>query len=337
MIDFDIECYVLALEDLTDHVVLRTHLNAGGDHAGIAERLGRFVADVAFGTSFLSLAEEAFRLRAAQSTNTDLCALTEDLIFTEPYLGAGRNWVQPDVQPVGDGLQGDTEWIDAAMAMKIRFRSVQEALLHVHLHSGSVFVRRDPSSTADGSESLLVKTFDSEFAFYGPVGFDLGLMWTNMLAAGVRACVLGDTDRGRSLFGTVSASWQAFRSRMLELWPRRRSAAKYTDAFLRQWLDSIRVDAIGFAGCEAARRIIGLAKISDVESLAGKQHRQAATAMSAFPGCSWCGAHLCNSTSCPRRHWHSSAAPAVLLVISHRALDRAQWRRQGVRQLTNHC
>jgi len=290
LIDFDAERHVLALEDLTDHTVLRTYLNAGGDHTGVAERLGGYVADVAFGTSFLALGEEQFRLRAAAGINTELCALTEDVIFTEPFLGAERNSVQPDVQPVVDTLQRDAAWTDAAMAMKLRFLTVQEALLHGDLHSGSVFVRRGdctgaPAGMGSGGPNtgirpgLSVKTFDSEFAFYGPIGFDLGMMWANMLAAGVRALVLADTGRGESLLRTVAGSWDTFTARLSQLWPGRHSAEKYPDAFLRQWLAAIRVDALGFAGCEAARRVIGLAKISDLESLSGEEHRRTAAAI----------------------------------------------------------
>ncbi|MDQ6659033.1 MAG: S-methyl-5-thioribose kinase [Actinomycetota bacterium] len=275
LIDFDDQRHVLVLEDLTDHTVLRTHLNAGRDHTGVAEVVGSYVADVAFGTSFLTLGEEKFRLRAAESVNSELCALTEDVIFTEPFLGAERNSVQPSVQPTVDALQRDVDWVAAAMAMKLRFLTAAEALLHGDLHTGSIFVRLGEPA----SEPLSVKAFDSEFAFYGPVGFDLGLLWANLLAAGVRACVLGEHDRGHSLFAAVQNSWDAFADRLWQLWPSRRSPEKYPNAFLRQWLDAIGVDAFGFAGCEAARRIVGLAKISDVEALTGEQHQRAATAI----------------------------------------------------------
>lgn len=271
LIDYDADAYVLALEDLSDHAVLRTHFNDGGDHTGVAQALGRYVAEYCFATSFLSLSEEQFRIRAAASINTELCALTEDLIFTEPYLGAERNSVHPDVQPVVDRLQADPEWVAAAMAMKLRFLTVQEALLHGDLHSGSVFIRP--------GDPLSIKAFDSEFAFYGPIGFDLGLLWSNLLAAGVRALMLGEAERGRGLLESVQENWLAFRDRLTELWPQRQSPEKYTDAFLTHWLDSILVDSFGMAGCEAARRTIGLAKVSDIESLTGEQHVRAASAM----------------------------------------------------------
>jgi 5-methylthioribose kinase len=135
-------------------------------------------------------------------------------------------------------------------------------LLHGDLHTGSVFVRG-----TDGAAGFSVKAFDAEFACYGPVGFDLDLLWANMLFASTRAAVLGEPDRARSLAGTVSSSWERFRSRLTDHSPRRHSPAKYPDSYLQWWLGQIRSDAFGFAGCEVARRTIGLAKVSDLESL----------------------------------------------------------------------
>lgn len=269
LIDFDPDEHVLALEDLSDHEVLRTRLNRGGSHDGIAERIGGFVADIAYGTSFLALGEQEFRGRAAGAVNSELCAITEDLIVTEPYLGAERNSVRPGLEPEVRRMQGDSEWVAAAMAMKYRFLTTQEALLHGDLHSGSVFVRGE-------GDGLSVKTFDSEFACYGPVGFDLGLFWANMLAAGARAAAVGERERARDLNATVPSSWAAFRRRFDEHWPHRRNPAGYPDSFRDQWIGSILSDAVGFAGCEAARRIIGLAKVSDVETLGDGEYAIAA-------------------------------------------------------------
>jgi 5-methylthioribose kinase len=262
LLGFDAERHVLALEDLSDHEVLRSRLNAGGSHAGVVEVLSDYVADVAFGTSFLALGEQEFRRRAAAAVNPELCAITEDLVLTEPYLGAERNSVRAGVEAAVRRLQDDAAWVDAALALRHRFLTTQEALVHGDLHTGSVFVR----GTA-GAPDFSVKAFDAEFACYGPVGFDLGLLWANLLFAGVRATVLGEPERARSLVEAVPRSWERFCARLTAHWPRRQSPASYPDSFLGWWLRRIRSDALGFAGCEAARRTIGLAKVSDLESL----------------------------------------------------------------------
>ncbi|HTF52410.1 MAG TPA: S-methyl-5-thioribose kinase [Pseudonocardia sp.] len=275
LIDFDEARHVLALQDLSDHEVFRTRLNEAGPHADVVERLTEYVADVAFGTSFLALGEEEFRRRAAAAINPELCAITENLILTEPYLGAARNSVRPALEPQLAALQADADWVAAAMEMKHRYLSCQEVLLHGDLHTGSVFVR-------GSGAGLSVKAFDPEFAWYGPVGFDLGLLWANMLFAGVRAAALGQPDRARSLLRTVECGWTRFAARMWQRWPGRLAPARYPDAFLARWLPEIKRDAFGFAGCEAARRTIGLAKVSDLESLDDREYGIAGAVMLRF-------------------------------------------------------
>ena len=43
-----------------------------------------------------------------------------------------------------------------------------EALIHGDLHTGSIMVNQDET-----------KVIDPEFAFYGPMGFDVGLLLAN--------------------------------------------------------------------------------------------------------------------------------------------------------------
>ncbi|GCD92868.1 S-methyl-5-thioribose kinase [Embleya hyalina] len=274
LLDFDPDAYVLALEDLSDHEVFRTRLNAGGAHEGVAERLAEYLADVAFGTSVDSLTEAEFRARAAAAINPELCEITEDLVFTEPFLGAERNSVRPVLDAAYAELRADRAWQAAAMAMKHTFLTTQETLLHGDLHTGSVFVR---GGAHDGD--LSVRAFDPEFACYGPIGFDLGMLWANLLFAGARAAALGEQGRAEALFGTLATSWDGFGARLRGHWPGRRAPERYPDSYLDGRLPAILADAFGFAGCEAARRTVGLAKVSDLETLDDDRYAVVGAAM----------------------------------------------------------
>ncbi|MGR7001054.1 phosphotransferase [Yinghuangia aomiensis] len=190
----------------------------------------------------------------------------------QPFLGAERNSVRPSVAPLLAGLQADAAWVAAALEMKRAFLTRQEMLVHGDLHTGSVFVR----GSGDG---VSVKAFDSEFACYAPIGFDLGMLWANLVFAGMRAAVLGDDARADALFGSVETSWRVFAARFAAHWPERRDPAGCPDVFLDGWLTAILRDCFGFAGCEAARRTVGLAKVSDVETLDVAPYTAAASAM----------------------------------------------------------
>ena len=63
------------------------------------------------------------------------------------------------------------------------------------------------------------------------------------------------------------AAWDGFESELRALWPERVDERGFPDAFLEGWLDRVRRDAFGFAAAEAARRVVGLAHVADLETL----------------------------------------------------------------------
>jgi len=161
--------------------------------------------------------------------------------------------------------------LDEVAALKLRFQTGAEALVHGDLHTGSVFVPAEGDADAPPA-----KVFDLEFAFAGPVGFDLGAFFGNVLLAQARAAVLDRPAEFQELLASlVAEAWDAFESEFRTLWPTRVDVA-FTDGFLEQWLRRTWTDAIGFGGLKAIRRIVGLAKASDIESLDEAQHVAAA-------------------------------------------------------------
>jgi 5-methylthioribose kinase len=253
---FDAERYILAVEDLSDHRVWRTALTDGERHEQAAEKMGRYVGRLAFHTSAFGVEAKALKLLAAEAVSPELCEITEDLVLTEPFSGAERNWFQEEIRDAAERLQAPAVRAAAAEA-KYAFMTRGEALIHGDLHTGSVMVRDDGSTRA----------FDGEFCFYGPVGFDLGLLWANFIVAMARDHALGRTEHGAWVATLPAAAWDGFEAELRALWPERVDERGFTDAFLEGWLDRVRRDAFGFAAAEAARRIVGLAHVVDLESL----------------------------------------------------------------------
>jgi len=261
---FDEQRYIIAMEDLSDHVVWRGALMLGRRHEGAAASMGSYVADVAFATSVLAVEPEEHRRRVADAINPELCAITEALVFTEPYDDAGRNSVLPSNRPDAAALAGDERMRSEIARAKWIFMTRAEALIHGDLHTGSVMVK-----AAEGEDGLVnsAKAFDSEFAFYGPIAFDLGALWANYTLAAARAVALGDDDLAAWSLSLCAQTWEQFERRFRELWPSRRDARLMTDdvadALLEQWLSETWL----FAAAKMARRIVGLAKVHDIETL----------------------------------------------------------------------
>ena len=261
-IAYDPERYILVLEDLSDHSVWRDALNRGERHDGVAAKMGAYVAAVAVGTSILGVDRTVVAEQIAQTQNPDLCIITEDLVFTEPVFDIGRNEVLPENASDAADLAADAVFTAAMAEAKWRFMTQAEALIHGDLHTGSVMVRG-----ADGTIADSVKAFDSEFAFYGPIGFDLGALFANYGFAAARATALGEPERAAWALQLVGETWEAFEAEFLRLSEAWHETRLFDAAFARRRLDRIRRESFLFAAAKMARRIVGAAKVRDIETL----------------------------------------------------------------------
>ena len=259
---FDTERFIMAMEDLSDHRVWRGALNEGLRHEGVASGLGQYVASVAFGTSVFGLVAEKQQAELSRAVNPEVCRITEDLVFSEPYVNAERNSVLPENEKDAAELANNVDMVTEIGQLKWYFLTHGEALIHGDLHTGSVMVRN-----AEGGRERSVKVIDSEFAFYGPVGFDLGALWANYTIAAARALALGNEDHARWALGLYEQTWNAFDITFRGLWPRCIDPRTFNKAVLERTMNQWGLDAAGFAAAEMARRIVGLAKVSDIETL----------------------------------------------------------------------
>ncbi len=262
LFDYDTGRYILAMEDLSDHAVWRHALNRGERHEGAATDVGTYIAHVAFGTSVFGMTADAQKAALAASVNPQLCEITEDLVLTEPTRPAQRNSVIPANERDARELIEDDATVREMGWLKWQFMTQAEALIHGDLHTGSVFVR----AATDGVPRS-TKVFDSEFAFYGPVGFDLGLTYANYVIAAARAFALGEDERGAWALALLDETWRAFDTTFRALWPGRLDPRVFTDATLEDFIAKVALDGIGFGAAEAMRRIVGLAKAADIETL----------------------------------------------------------------------
>lgn len=260
---YDPDRFILVLEDLSDHSVWRDALNRSEQHLDVARRLGEYVAAVAIDTSILGVDRAEVAQRIADTQNPDLCTITEDLVFTEPVFDIGRNAVLPENAEDAAALAADRTFASAMAEAKWRFMTQAEALIHGDLHTGSVMVRG-----ASGTAASSVKVFDSEFAFYGPIAFDLGALFANFSFAAARATALGEHERAAWALSLVTETWTAFAeeyTRRAKTWHETRL---FGADFVRARLDRIRQESVLFAAAKMARRVVGAAKVRDIETLA---------------------------------------------------------------------
>ena len=164
----DAERHVLAMENLMGWEIWRGKLNDGFFHRGVGAMMGEYVANLAFTTSVFALDQMEVKDRTVEAINPELCRITEDLVFTEPYIEHDNNSFVDEVAPEVAALRSDERLRAEVGMMKYKFMTAAEALIHADLHTGSVMVTTKDDGTGDA------RVIDPEFAYYGPVGFDLG-------------------------------------------------------------------------------------------------------------------------------------------------------------------
>lgn len=230
---FDAENAVIVMEDLGGYQLLRDALIVGNVSQAVPMQIGRFLGRVHCGI----LAEERERF-----DNAAMQEITADYVFTLPFTAHETNFYTAGLADKVARLKADEAFLQKARHLKTIFLTEQQGLTHGDLHTGSVMVRGDSA-----------KVIDAEFAFYGPVGFDIGLFWANY---------------GLSYFSHIgnAAVQSALKAALVRTWES--YAAAFQTGGKTETLEHIFHTAVGFAGMEVLRRIIGAAHVKDIEGIA---------------------------------------------------------------------
>ena len=271
---FDAQQAILVMEFMQPHIILRHSLKDGIKHNNLAKDMGIFCAQTLFRGSDLSLDASVKKSDLAIfADNIDLCKITEDLVFTDPYYNADTNNINsPALNDLVDDFRQDITLKIAVQQLKAKFCTLNETLLHGDLHTGSIMVTENDTSV-----------IDPEFATYGPMGFDIGMLLANFWMAyfaqqGHQSANNNREDYRDWILGVTANIWQNFEQEFSRLWYSERNGILFDKNLfeeqnhqsgsrqaLEQKLKSIWQDCCGFAGAEMIRRTIGLAHIIEVD------------------------------------------------------------------------
>ena len=269
---FDKEQAIIAMEMLLPHIILRKKLIAGEYINGLAQRLGEFCARNAFRGSDLSLQTADKKSDTAMfQGNLALMAITESLVFTEPYFEAEMNHHTDGLDPIVKILRSDVKMKSEAQKMLMKFTSNTETLCHGDLHSGSVMCTDNET-----------KVIDPEFGFYGPMGFDIGMLISNYLMAYFSQPGHRDSEKLSEyqnwILKVIEETFETFQQEFKELWNSERTGILFpssmfedqgdsSDFALNEMLEHIWQDAVAVCGIEMHRRVLSLAHNADFEEI----------------------------------------------------------------------
>lgn len=272
---FEPELFLTVMQDLSDHVIMRKGLMDRERYPLFAGHIGRFLAKTLFYTSDLGMNQQEKKENVKRFINPELCKITEDLIFEDPYFDSPNNNVSPAIRDAAQAIWNDTDLQLEAAILRNGFLTNAQALLHGDLHTGSIFIR--PDST---------KVIDPEFAFYGPMGFDIGAVFANLLLnyaaqEGWSPDQASREDYRAYLTDTIKEAWEHFETGFRKLWnehgtDRIAKTPGYQDWYMKKVLQ----DTFGYTGSKMVRRVYGLAQVADINQLKDEAAKERAQRIS---------------------------------------------------------
>lgn len=304
---YDDTMSIICMEDISYCGNLRKELMAGRPlPANFAENAASFLANAVFATSDLFLSPEEKKERVSAFINPELCAISETLVFSEPYCnGKNRNRITPGNENFIQKTLYNDEALKAEVAsLRETFMNKAEALIHGDLHTGSIFIgntigvpidtnaSHDKNTTSEPCTEPCMKIIDPEFAFYGPIGYDLGNIIAHLYCAWMYAAFIrGASDKIKigidirsdipilqtssasdgfieRIAATIEALPQLFTAKALERCKTvPLSDPLYNERYIRRRLAEILADAYGFAGTEIIRRAAGDTKTAEFDAM----------------------------------------------------------------------
>jgi 5-methylthioribose kinase len=254
---YDAEFSALLLEDLSDCMVLQSAFNARVLPQDTGLHLGRYLANTSFYSSDFVLTGPVKKARQLQFSNPELCLVTEDLVFTDPYCNHERNSLNYAQLPqVGDLWQNDALQAEVAQ-LKAGFLAKPQALLHGDLHCGNVLVSHEQ-----------YKVIGAEFGCYGPIGFDTGTFIASLILNFLAQDPAKSASLRHNLLHQIDLFWQEFSLAFSTLMQKQTTDQNFQNSIYQQWyLQQLWQDTLGYAGCELIRRTLGWAESEALKQL----------------------------------------------------------------------
>lgn len=260
----------LSMEDISDHGNLRYELLKRNIFPKLADDITTFMVNTLLLTTDLVMDPGAKKNMVKNYINLDLCDISEKLVFSEPYTDyLGRNIILDENRDfVKKVIYDDKKLILEAGKLKYNFMNNAQALIHGDLHSGSIFVNENST-----------KILDPEFAFYGPMGYDIGNVIGNLFFAWVNAYVVMEEGERKEEFlsyieKTIVDIIELFKAKFKALYKEEvKDIMAKQEGYVEWYLSNILSDTCGVAGLEIIRRTVGDSKVADITSIESLDQR----------------------------------------------------------------
>jgi 5-methylthioribose kinase len=292
--DHDAEMYLVIMEYLCRHEIMRKSLVARKRFPLFVDHITTFMARTLFFTSDLYLTGMAKREVQNTYRNSDLRKLQEDFIYTNPLMDSPDNKWNPFVDKEVQEVRRNGRLKALAAEMKEGYMTHSQALIHADLHTGSIMLNEEDT-----------KVIDPEFAFFGPIGYDVGAVMQNLVLNYLAHYVhTPDPDERAGyqsyLLDMMCAVWREFARKFDDLWVQNNTGdltpSRYWDFpggeeafadFRRRYIHNIFRDVVGHGGCKMLRRMMGIVNVWDITVIKDLEKRAIAERIAIRIGMRW--------------------------------------------------
>jgi 5-methylthioribose kinase len=234
------------------------------------------------------------KLMQAKYINPDLCKIQEDFVFSNPYMESAENKWNPLIDAQVRAIRANGKLKVAIAEVKESYMTHAQALIHSDLHTGSIMVNENET-----------RVIDPEFAFFGPMGFDVGAVLENLVLNYLSHYGHTPNTKERAeyqdyLLSLLCGVWNEFARKFDALWVENNHGelppAKYWDFpggqeafadFRRAYLLRLLRDTAGHGGCKMMRRMMGIVSVWDITSIQDLEKRAIAESLAIRIGSRW--------------------------------------------------
>ncbi len=260
--NYDSSKYIIAMEDLTGHEILRTAMINGIIFPNLGRDAASFFANTLLRTSDIILDSKSKKDEVVKFINKDLCDLTEQLVLTNSAFLAPRNRIDDHLLDfVKENIFNDKKVAFEVAKLKHNFMCNAQALLHGDAHTGSIFAKENS-----------LKFIDTEFSFYGPMGFDIGMFLANLFMNACYHKSLGNITYKNYVLNQIESFIDNFKKEFVKIWDNYATEhfAKTNEDFKSWYLNSVLKDTAGYCACEMIRRTTGSSHVKEMDDFNDK-------------------------------------------------------------------
>lgn len=258
---------LFVMEDLKDYIILRDALIQGRIYSHLSEHITSFIVEASLSTADFFIDPFVKKENVVKYINKELCKISEELVFREPFFNKlNENSFSESLNSfVQEKLYNNKVLHAESIKLKYEFMNNAQALIHGDLHTGSIFVNDD-----------YIKVMDCEFAFYGPIGYDLGSIAANFLFAYVyHINVTKDKNYISFLYRLIDDIIIIFKNKFISKFLHDTiDETVRNEYFIEHYLIDALKTSFGVCGLEIIRRTTGCAKVKEIESVTDNKIRK---------------------------------------------------------------